>query len=219
MTHLSLNVTGIEQARQLFGGKLVDQAVKSTLNKLAEQARTAVSKEIRKTYNIKARDLNAAMKVQRVRAGAQESHIIAAGPRFSLMYFDPQQTIIRGNSAIITRRAAGGGLASRRTRAGNKQRGVTVKVKKSEGRKVVKGRNRFGAFMAQARRGRETGGSMQIFVRDGRNRLPIDKLTGPAVAQMLGQKTNVVQEFINSESGRIFSHELDFFASKVVGRG
>jgi hypothetical protein len=209
---ITYSLTNIDQARELFGGAVVDKAVKSTLNKLAEQAKTAVSKEIRKTYNIKARDLSAAMKVQRVRGGAYESHILTSGPRFSLMYFDAQQTLIRGNDAITTRLTRAGKV-SKRTRKGRKQSGVTVRVKNNEGRKLVKGRNRFGAFMANT-----PGGSTQIFTREARSRLPIDKLTGPAVAQMLGQKTSVVQDFINRESGRIFSHELDFFAQQVVGR-
>lgn len=234
----SITLTNISEARQLFGGAVVDKAIASTLNKIAAQAKTAVSQEIRKTYNIKARDLNSAMKVQRVKAGAHESYIIASGPRFSLIYFDAQQTIIRGNDAILTKRARGkngtGGLFSVKTRKGKRQRGVTVKVRHDGGRKLVVGPKGFGAFLAQGNRGKRGGGNsralfnrseekqgrgnFQIFIRQGRERLPIDRLTGPAVAQMLGQKAGVVQEFIDKESARIFSHELDFFSSKVIGR-
>jgi hypothetical protein len=235
---ISLELTNIDEAKRLFGSDATDRALKSTLNKLAAQGKTAVSKEIRKTYNIKARDLNNAMKARRVKAGSHESYIIASGPRFSLIYFDAQETVIRGNDAILTKRARGkngsGGLFSVKTRKGKRQRGVTVKVRHDSGRKRVLGQKGFGAFLAQGNRGKIGGGNarplfnrseekqgrgnFQIFMRQDRERLPIDRLTGPAVAQMLGQKASVVQDFINKESSRIFSHELDFFAGQVIGR-
>lgn len=216
---ISMTISGVVEARQLFGSDVVDQALKSTLNKLAEQGKTAVSREILKTYNVKARDLGSQIRVIKARSVDGGSQIIASGPRMSLIYFDAQETVINGIDAIITKRATGkngsGGLVSRKVRKGRKQRGVTVKVLNDQGRKLVKGPLGIGGFFAQG----QNSGSNQIFMRVGKNRLPIEKLTGPAVAQMLGKNVNIVQEFINNESGRIFSHELDFFASKVINRG
>jgi hypothetical protein len=239
MRSVSLSLTGIEAARQLFGPSVVHQALNSTLNKLAAQGKTAVSKEIRKTYNIKARDLNAQMTISKARPGAFESEIGATGPRISLMYFDPEQVTLSGGDAIITKRArgksGGGGLYSRKVKRGGRVRGVTVKVRNDGGRKLVKGPKGYGGFIAQGRRGllgggnaralfnrsesRQGRGNFQIFMRQGADRFPIDKLTGPAVPQMLGKKAVVVQDFIKNESVRIFQHELDFFAARVRNRG
>jgi hypothetical protein len=236
---ISVNLTGIEAARQALGPVVVNKAINSTLNKLAAKAKTEVSKEIRKTYNIKARDLNAQLTVSRARgAGFYEATLSASGPRFSLMYFDPQEIAIRGGDAILTSRARGrdgsGGLVSRKVKRGSRVRGVTVKVKHAGGRKLVKGPKGYGGFLAQGRRGQLGGGAAralfnrseakqgrgnyQIFMRQGKERFPIDKLTGPAVAQMLGKKASVVQDVINRDAARLFQHEFDFF-SRQVRRG
>jgi hypothetical protein len=248
MRSVSLSLTGIEAARQLFGPSVVHQALNSTLNKLAAQGKTAVSKEIRKTYNIKARDLNAQMTISKARPGAFESEIGATGPRISLMYFDPEQVTLSGGDAIITKRARGksgsGGLYSRKVKRGSRVRGVTVKVRNDRGRKLLRGENHFGGFIAQGRRGllgggnaralfnrsegKQGRGNFQVFMRTEKDtwvkgtkgkRTPIEKVTGPAVPQMLGWKASVVQDFIKNESARIFQHELDFFAARVRNRG
>ena len=233
---ISVSLTGIDAARQALGPVVVNKAINSTLNKLAAKAKTEVSKAIRETYNIKARDLNAQLKINRARgAGSYEAELRATGPRFSLMYFDPQETVIRGGDAILTSRASGrngsGGLISRKVTRGNRVRGVTVKVTNAGGRKLVKGPKGFGGFIAQGRRGQVGGGNAralfnrsersqgrgnyQIFMREGKERLPIEKLTGPAVAQMLGKKASVIQDVINRDAARLFQHELDFFTRQV----
>lgn len=209
---ITIEITGVDAARQAFSSDTVDRATKSTLNKLAAQAKTAVSKKIRETYNIKARDLGAAMTVVNALSIDAGSQIIASGPRLPLIYFDAQETIISGSNAIISRRKSGG-MASRSVRKGSKKRGVTVKVLNTGGKKFVKGPNNFGGFFASV------GGSHQIFMRSKQSRLPIEKLTGPAVAEMLGKNTDIVQQFVISESARIFSNELDFYASKAANRG
>lgn len=215
---ITIELTGAEAARQVFSGNIVDKALKSTLNKLAAQAKTAVSKKIRETYNIKARDLGTAMTVVNARSASDGAQLIASGPRLPLLYFDAQETIIQGNAAIINRRATGRnavGIASRRVRKGSKQRGVTVKVLNAGGRKAVKGPLGFGGFFAKG----QSSGTHQIFMRARASRLPIDKLTGPAVPETLGKNVGVVQAFVNAESARIFSNELDFYTSQVASRG
>lgn len=209
---ITIEVTGVDAVRQAFSSDTVDRAIKSTLNKLAAQAKTAVSKKIRETYNIKARDLGAAMTVVNARSIDAGSQIIASGSRLPLIYFDAQEIKISGSNAIISRQKSGG-IASRSVRKGSKKRGVTVKVLNAGGRKFVLGPSNFGGFFADA------GGSQQIFMRSKSSRLPIEKLTGPSVAEMLGKNTDIVRQFVISESARIFSNELDFYTSRVVNRG
>ncbi len=209
---ITIEITGVDAARHAFSSTTVDNAMRSTLNKLAAQAATVVSKKIRETYNIKARDLNTAIKVVKARSIEAGSQLIAAGPRLPLIYFDAQETIINGSTAIISRRKSGG-LASRSVRKGNKKRGVTVKVLNAGGRKFVQGPNHFGGFFVGV------GGSHQIFMRSRASQFPIEKRAGPAVAQMLGKHTDIVRQFVISESARIFSSELDFYASQAANRG
>jgi len=233
---ISLSITNIDAARQTFGGDVVNKALQSTLNKLAAQGKTAVSKAIRETYNVKARDLHNAMTVYKTRPGSMESAIIASGPRLSLMYFDPEETVIRGNDAIITKRARGkngtGGVFQVKVKKGRRVRGVTVKIRNDNGRVMLRGPQGYGGFIAQGRRGKMGGGNArelfnrdearkggrgnyQVFMREGKERLPVERKTSLSVAGMLGQRKTVVQDLINAESARIFQHELDFFAARV----
>lgn len=231
-----LSISGIKEARAAVGDLPVEKALRSTRNKLAAKAKTATSKEIRKTYNIKARDLSANMIVQRARGVSDPAYLIASGPRISLIYFDAQETRISGSDAIISKRAIGktgtGGIVQRRVRAGKKQRGVTVKVRKDNGRKLVKGKHGHGGFIAAGRRGKVSSssfgrlfnrseskqgrGNIQLFERQKQTRLPLDKLTGPSVSQMLNGKLDVVTELVRTDADHIFNNELDHFAAQLV---
>jgi len=224
-------INDIDKLRKEFGDMPIEKALRSTINKMAAKAKTAVSKEIRKTYNIKARDLNAQMRIDKYKPSRHSAILIASGPRFSLMYFDPVETTIRGSDAILTKRSTGKnasyGLVSRKVRRGKKKRGVTVKVRKDRGRKRVVGKKGYGGFIAQGRRGgiggggaralfnksaaKQGRGNVQIFMREGEDRLPIEKLTGPAVAQMLSKSKDAFFKSVSSESERIFANELDYF--------
>ncbi len=231
-----VTLEGIDEARKAFGNLPVDKALKSMRNKLAAKAKTAASRAIRQEYNIKARDLSANMEIRRAKSGNDPALLVAAGGPISLIYFDAQEIVIHGSDAIIRQRATGkngsGGLVSRKTRAGKKARGVTVKVKKQ--RKRVKGKYGHGGFIATGQRGRAPGrafsglfnvsqqkqgrGNIQLFERKKRDRLPIEKLTGPSIPGMLGKNLDAVTAVVKADASRIFNHELDFYISQLVNQ-
>lgn len=111
-------------------------------------------------------------------------------------------------------------------------KGVSVLIRKDKGRKVVKG-----AFMAQGQRGKtqmgysreafnrsdlkQGRGNVQIFVRKGKERLPIQRKVSVSVAQMVdhsikGYPTilDTIGQMVTEDLGRVFQHELQYFASK-----
>jgi hypothetical protein len=232
----SLTIEGLKEARQLLGDLPVDKALRSTKNKLAAKAKTAVSKSIRQTYNISAKDLSVRMRVEKARLIRDPALLVIGGRRLSLILFGAEETVLRGSDAILSKRSTGknatGGLVSRKVRSGRRRRGVTVRVRKDRGKKFVKGRHGYGGFIAQGRSGKLGGGfarrlfnaasgkvgrgNIQLFERKENGRLPIDKLTGPSPAQMANGKTGAVAKLVNAEAGRIFNNEMNFFVNRLI---
>lgn len=103
---------------------LKNKATVRALNRVADMAKTAASKEIRQTYRIKARDLSAMLKVRKasVRAIYLEAAVSASG---------------RASIPIV-------GFAARQTK-----KGVTVSVTRGGGRKLLPG-----AFIATMKNGK-----------------------------------------------------------------
>lgn len=85
------------------------QALVSTINKTIAKGKTAASREVRKIYNIKAKDLSKAVKVVKAKFGKISGAHVVVGKRLRLYYFGAKQ---------------------------NKS-GVSVRVRKDSGRKTI----------------------------------------------------------------------------------
>ena len=90
-----------------------------------------------------------------------------------------------------------------------KNRGVSVKVKKKERPKVAVGFGNKG-FIATANKG------TQIFARQTKERLPLIKLTGPSIPEMVGKEDTVeaFQSFAGDEYSRQFIVAMDYFLGR-----
>lgn len=97
---------------------IADKATARALNRTAEQAKTAMSREIRAEYNIGAAKVNQSLRVQRARA---------TGGAFSLQAA-LESPAKRGRSLNLA------AFGARQTR-----RGVSFRVRKSTGRVVIPG--------------------------------------------------------------------------------
>lgn len=108
---------------ETLSAALKRNAIAAALNRVADMARTAASREIREVYRIKARDVSSAIKVYRAsgRSTSLEARVVAKG-RHSLPLVD---------------------FAARQTK-----KGVTVSIKKRGGRKLFPG-----AFIATMKSG------------------------------------------------------------------
>jgi hypothetical protein len=164
------------------------KALPRALNRTIEQARTAMSREIREEFTIPAAKVKDALRVRR--ATASKGLI---GIEASL-----ESPTKRGRSLNLIN------FAAKQTAAG-----VTVKVKRAGGRKLVKG----GTFIANKGR--------TVFIRVGRQRLPIRAVQTIDVAQMFNTKrinARVVQ-FILQKFPEILDHEIKFYTGQVSGGG
>jgi len=172
----------IEQMKKIFDPKIIDKAVNTANVKTARKTRTLISKEARKIYNVKAGDIGKVVGLRRTPDGML---IIYQGARISLGKFTAKSKKVQS--------------------AKGKRTGVTVRVRKDNGRKIVKK-----GFMVKDK----------IFARKGVNRFPIKLLTGPAIAQMVGTQfmQNQVQQFAEKESDIQLTSSMNFWLKKAAGK-
>ncbi len=94
-----------------LGRKVFPAALAAAINKTIRFTNVAASKEIRQVYNIKAADVKKTISVKKASKNRLRAEFASRGARIALAKFGAKQT----------------------------KRGVTVKVKKTGGRKLIKG--------------------------------------------------------------------------------
>jgi hypothetical protein len=149
---IQYQIEKLPELRRKFDPKIVEQSLQRALQLAATKTRTRISKEVRVTYNIKAGAIGKNVALRRLPEGRL---LLYTGPLIGLDKFGA-----RGKNVKT---------------AHGKRRGVTVQVKKTAARKLVKG-----GFVG--------GKGKVIFKRTGESRLPIKRLFGPAIAQMVANQ-------------------------------
>ena len=149
---IDINLKGLEKFEKTVNRKIINKAANRTIRRMGTRFRTTAVKEVRKTYNIKAKTLK-----QKIRArthydkeGNQSWRFYVSGKPMSLIHFAPRQT----------------------------KKGVSVKIKKQSGRKIIKG-----AFIAKGKNG-----NLRVFKRVGKERLPLDTKYTISIPQMFNEE-------------------------------
>jgi hypothetical protein len=160
------------------------------LNRTLTGIKTDIVKEVRTEWNIKAGDLRKAVKLERARPNNLLGLAIVSGrERVPLFAFSPRPKTPFG-AGIGKRPKVGPSIMMKRGRR------ITLK----------------GAFVQTIPRS----GHTSIFKREGASRLPINKMTGPYIAQML--KTPGVNQRINAQAQERFrknlAHDIEFEIQK-----
>jgi hypothetical protein len=154
------------------------RAVRSTVNKLLAQVRTAGIKEMRKTYNIRAKVLRGFIVSRKARSKLLIANLVIKGARLPVFEFSPTK----------------------------RKKGISVRIRKDGGRKVIEG-----TFFADL-----TSGKRSVFRRRTKKRLPIDMIFSTSAAQMFEQSAlKAADEIITKKSGPILENEVRFFESKL----
>lgn len=162
------------------------KAMCRALSKTIKGMRTDAVRQIRKDYNVPAKDVRSKMTV--VSPKPADNHpraLLSAEGRMSVPLF-------RYGARPRVPVAAGG----RRPR-----KGVSVQVKKTSSRKVVDG-----SFI------QDTGGGPQVYKRVGSGRYPLRVLFGPSHLQALKDEGNLfeLQELAEERLQKNAIHEADF---------
>ena len=175
-----------------------DKALRSTVNKVAAISKTAMNKEIRSEFVMKAGEVGKELKVDRARAGRRARGIVA---KLSARPGKRSINLIRFLEKKVSFAQA------RRRRKEGSLNVLRFKIKKSGGFKTIKG-----AFIGNKGR--------TVFQREGRGRLPIKAAQTIGVAQMFNTKkiNRVVVRNAQLRLAKIFDNEARFFTAKFNAR-
>lgn len=184
MLELNIHIDGIDDVMAALSPRQLNTIATRTLNRSARVAKTEGSRAIREEHNIKAKDIDRSVTIIPARKGDKVILIvmIVKGGRFPLKYFGARQT----------------------------RRGVTAKIKKSEGRKLYPGTfigghvpRRHGRGWRMVYVGIRLGG--HVFKRLTRHRLPIKKQVTDISIPMEFQR----------HWGRIKKKVIEFFTAEI----
>lgn len=129
MPDLNYDIRELQQLRKQLGKDSgnVDKALRWSVDATSRKAATFISRDIRDTYAIKAGDVKGRLKIQRVSRDATRA-LLYTGRRLPLEQFSP-----KGKNVRVT------ATSNRGKRFKTRRRGVTVRVRKDQGRQLVKG--------------------------------------------------------------------------------
>jgi len=177
-----VNLPAINKWLTTLPSEVYEKAAVSALNKVVAQARTAMSREIRAEFNLPASTINDGLRIQRAssKQGYMSWEAVLESPSrkgraMNLIHFAARQTA----------------------------KGVTVKIKRAGGRKLL-----ASAFIGNKGR--------TVFRRVGKERTPIEPLQTIAVPQMFNARrvNGKVIEFIKARLPGVFEHEASYYLSR-----
>lgn len=128
---LKYDIRDLQQLRKQFDPRDVEKALNRSVDATVRKAATFISRDIRGTYAIKARDIKRRLRIERVRRDATRA-LLYTGRHLPLEQFAPKQRWVPVSSGRRVKSGPRKGAKARR-------RGVTVRVRKDKGRQLVKG--------------------------------------------------------------------------------
>lgn len=204
---IEIKLEGVDKALAMFDPNNVRKAANAALNRVAGAGKTEASKLIRQEYNIKAATVNKFLRLDiRARGYDMTAIISGRGMGIPLYYYDARQA---GTRLI------GEGAGKMRTkflsRTGRRIGPVTVKVKRTGGRKIVSRDYGNKPFIAQMK-----GGGISVWVRQSNKRLPIEKMFGPGIGGLFGSRKIIqaVKQKINEIWSKELNHQLDYYLKR-----
>lgn len=201
---IDIETVGFEDLKRLTRGtKVFRQALKATINKTARRASTAVSRQIRDKYAIRARDLRARRSAGGGLSNRQGIRVIRAKGQG-----DPEALILSAGRPLPLSNFRITPKTPQADRGRKRRRGVRYQVRRGERVHVRR------AFVAQTK-----SGHVGVFMREGKDRLPIRQLYGPSVPQMFGEQSslNALFRSVAAESPKILDQELRFRVKRDLG--
>lgn len=200
----TVELKGVKEALAILDPKKLKLATNRALNRVAGSGKTEASRGIRQEYNIKAARINQFLRLSvRARGANSEATITGRGLGIALAYFDARQ---KGYKLL------GEGAGKMRTkgliRSGRKRSDVTVRVKRSSGRKIVNSKYGNKPFLAQMK-----SGHIGVFVRTGKGKKPIEQLLGPGVGGLFGSRKIIqaVKSKILKMWAAEFTRQLNYY--------
>jgi hypothetical protein len=174
---ITVRVEGLEQVQRKLDGMRRDMRAKvlqPAINKVAEKARAEINRAIPEEFNVKASEVRNAIDLRRARSGSLEAVLTIFGSKtkrgrsLNLIHF--LAAVQAAGRAIKVRGAKG-----KKSELAALQKQLGFLIKKGGGLKKIQG-----AFVGNKGR--------TIFIREGRERLPIKPLQVIGFSQMFNSK-------------------------------
>lgn len=191
------NFPSIQKRLGQLSDDIRDKALASALNKVTDQARTQMTREITKEYNVKAAYVRDRLKITRARwnkgAVAMQATLTGSGRNGRsrsanvIAFLEKSVTL-----AQARKRGKSGTLAQ-----------LHFQIKKSGGKKIIPG-----AFIGNKGR--------TVFIREGKARLPIKAVRTIDVPSMFNQRriNATVTQLIKDKLPSIFERDVKFYTDR-----
>jgi hypothetical protein len=209
---ISIDFSQVEAAMRGLPGLVVVPAARMALNDAAKQGHTAAKAKIREKFNLTAKFINERVKISSLASDWDLSvSIEATGRPIDLTHFGARW--VRGNR-VVSRAGT--------SRLRKKKSGVFAEAWNSgvyfEARKGQPGYLPH-AFIATVKAGKSGGTHMGVFVRSGRERLPIIKKSLISVPSMFEQRQvfEAVRQVVEAKFAERFQHHVDRATDKFAG--
>ena len=178
MVGLVLTPEGEDNLRRVFGSNVVSKSVKSATFKTTAKTRTEISKRVRDIYAVKAGLISKSASI-RNGSSVREKMLLYTGANISLTEFGPRQRLVRT--------------------AKGKRKGVSVRIRKDRGRKLVKS-----GFSASLKGGKFIG------KRKTDTRFPIRGTSTVSVPGMVKSRDviKLINKFVGEEYPAQFEREM-----------
>jgi Prophage minor tail protein Z (GPZ) len=197
---IKTNFADVQRGLDRLRSDVASKALASAVNRTIEQARTEMSREIRRDYRLSAAEVRERLRIKRASFRAGRFGIEASLTGTGKGGRGRSMNVIRFVERKVTLAEA-----RRRGKAGTLNQ-LRVQIKTTGGPQVIKG-----AFIANKGR--------TVFIRKGKERLPIKAVQTIDVPQMFNAKriNSAVMRAIRDKFPRIAEREIAYFTARFNG--
>ena len=114
-----IQLQGVDEVLATLNPQVTQKALSRTINELGSKMRTQMTKEVRKTYNIKAKDIKQKMKIKRSKYSTLKYVLDVEGKTLNAMRFDAKKLKARGQVSLKIKKANGRRIIQRAFMAKN----------------------------------------------------------------------------------------------------
>ncbi|GAA3704324.1 hypothetical protein GCM10022421_08930 [Oceanisphaera sediminis] len=191
MIGVKYDIRMLQKLRQQFDQKDVNKALIWALDATTRKAATFISRDLRGTYAVSANQVKQHLKIKRVERDASRA-LLYTGKKLPLAQFAPRPKVVR---VLAT--------SSRGKPFKTKRKGVTLRVRKDAGRKLVKG-------------GWHAKGHILRRADAADNRSDPRIQYGPSIPGMVAHPATIdqAQELVRRELPKEFSGRLEYILGK-----
>ncbi|RUR51416.1 phage tail protein [Vreelandella populi] len=199
MADFDFDIRQLQQLRDRFDPRIVDKALDRSVNATTRKAATFISRYTRDMYDISAGDIRRRMKIQRVNRDASRA-ILYTGRRLPLAQFKPRERWVPVSSGRRVQSGPRKGRVARR-------RGVTVRIRKDNGRQLVQGGWHAKGHILRRENKRDNQSEPRIRF-------------GPSIPEMVGNQRvmDAAQDMIRDDLPRQFNQQIDYLLSREAAK-